>query len=138
MRRLLVVMGLLGLFTGVAGQTTTPDASPGQAACPATTEAENLALARAWREEVINRRDPAALREILAPEVVNRRRIWHADWRAKILSYNGNGESLFKADPHSSPGRGTESVHGPRSSARRSSAANARRRNASVSGGGPG
>jgi steroid delta-isomerase-like uncharacterized protein len=71
MRRLLVVMGLLGLFTGVAGQTTTPDASPGQAACPATTEAENLALARAWHEEVINRRDPAALRDILAPEVVH-------------------------------------------------------------------
>ena len=46
-------------------QTVTP------AACPKTTEAENLALARAWHEEVINRRKPEALKDILAPELVH-------------------------------------------------------------------
>jgi steroid delta-isomerase-like uncharacterized protein len=71
MRRLLAAMALLGLSTGAAGQTATPEANSGPAACPATTEAENLTLARAWHEEVINRRNPAALREILAPEVVH-------------------------------------------------------------------
>ena len=73
MRRLLLVVALLGLSTGAAGQTVAPEASSGSgpAACPATTEAENLALARAWHEEVINRRNPGALRSILAPEVVH-------------------------------------------------------------------
>jgi steroid delta-isomerase-like uncharacterized protein len=47
------------------GQAVTPPA------CPPTTEAQNLAIARAWHEEVINRRNPAALRDILAPEVVH-------------------------------------------------------------------
>jgi hypothetical protein len=63
MRRLLVVMALLGLPTGAAGQTATPEANSGPAACPATTEAENLALGRAWHEEVINRRNPDTLRD---------------------------------------------------------------------------
>ncbi|HXJ83574.1 MAG TPA: ester cyclase [Candidatus Methylomirabilis sp.] len=46
-------------------QTMTPGA------CPKTTEAENLALVRAWHEDVINRRKPEALKDILAPEVVH-------------------------------------------------------------------
>jgi steroid delta-isomerase-like uncharacterized protein len=71
MLRLLVVVALLGLSTGVAAQTAAPDVRPVPAACPATTEAENLTVARAWHEEVINHRNPAALREILAPEVVH-------------------------------------------------------------------
>jgi steroid delta-isomerase-like uncharacterized protein len=62
---------LLEPSTETAGQSATPEAAPGAAACPATTEAENLALARAWHEEVINRRNPAALRGILAGEVVH-------------------------------------------------------------------
>ena len=47
----------------VAAQSAT------QAACPVTTEEENVALARAWHEEVINRRNPEALQDILAPEI---------------------------------------------------------------------
>ena len=39
-------------------------------ACPATTQVENTAVARAWHEDVINRRNPAILQQILAPEVV--------------------------------------------------------------------
>ena len=68
---LVVVAALLVISTGAVGQTATPDASPGGAACPTTTEAENVAVARAWHEEVINRRNPGALRDILAPEVVH-------------------------------------------------------------------
>jgi steroid delta-isomerase-like uncharacterized protein len=52
-------------------QTGTSGDSPGGAACPTTTEPENVAIARAWHEEVINRRNPAALRDILAPKVVH-------------------------------------------------------------------
>jgi steroid delta-isomerase-like uncharacterized protein len=48
-----------------SGQAVTPPA------CPTTNEAQNLAIARAWHEDVINRRNPAALRDILAPEVVH-------------------------------------------------------------------
>jgi steroid delta-isomerase-like uncharacterized protein len=70
-RRLLFAVSLV-----LAVSVPRPDAlATGQAvpppACPTTTEAQNLAIARAWHEEVINRRNPAALRDILAPEVVH-------------------------------------------------------------------
>lgn len=39
--------------------------------CPDTTEAENVALARSWHEDVINDRNPAVLEDILAPTVVH-------------------------------------------------------------------
>jgi predicted ester cyclase len=68
-RFLLVFVALLVTSTGAVGQAATPDARPGGADCRATTEAENVAVARAWHEEVINRRNPGALRDILAPEV---------------------------------------------------------------------
>jgi hypothetical protein len=57
--------------TGVAyGQApTAPQTSP--AACPATTQVESTAIARAWHDDVINRRNPTTLREILGPEVVH-------------------------------------------------------------------
>ncbi len=71
MRGLFVVIALLGLPTGAVGQTVTPDVSLGNAACPTTTEVENLTIARAWHEEVINRRNPAVLRDILAAEIVH-------------------------------------------------------------------
>ena len=71
MRRLFVGIVLLGMPGVTLGQTATPDAGSGPAACPTTTEAENLAIARAWHEEVINRRNPGALRDILAAKVVH-------------------------------------------------------------------
>jgi steroid delta-isomerase-like uncharacterized protein len=69
MRRVFVWLVLLGLPTVAIGQTATSDT--GSAACPTTTEAENIAIARAWHEEVINRRNPATLQDILAPQVVH-------------------------------------------------------------------
>jgi steroid delta-isomerase-like uncharacterized protein len=70
MRRLLVVVALFGLsMTLPFGRVSSQSLSP--VACPATSEGENLALARAWHEDVINRRNPAVLRSILAPEVVH-------------------------------------------------------------------
>ena len=42
-----------------------------EATCPATTSADNVAIARKWHEEVINRRNPAVLKDILAPTLVH-------------------------------------------------------------------
>ncbi len=58
------------LAAAIAAPAGAQDAT-GEAACPATTEAENVAIARQWHEEVINRRNPAALRAILADELVH-------------------------------------------------------------------
>ena len=83
MRHASVFAALLGLSLTVIGTdpVTAADAAtaatpsvPGAgaaAACPATTEAQKVALARAWHEEVVNRRNPAALRDILAPDMVH-------------------------------------------------------------------
>jgi steroid delta-isomerase-like uncharacterized protein len=43
---------------------------PPPPACPATTQVENTTVARAWHEDVINRRNVAMLEQILAPEVI--------------------------------------------------------------------
>jgi hypothetical protein len=40
-------------------------------ACQATTRDQNIAIARQWHEEVINRRNPAVLETILADSVVH-------------------------------------------------------------------
>lgn len=63
--------GLLfpGFAASAAAQSSGDDGTP--AACPTTTEEENIAIARIWHEEVINRQNPEALAEILAPEVVH-------------------------------------------------------------------
>ena len=59
--------------TAVESTTATPGtaAAGSAAACPAITEAQKVALARAWHEEVVNRHNPAALRDILAPDAVH-------------------------------------------------------------------
>jgi steroid delta-isomerase-like uncharacterized protein len=43
---------------------------PPPSACPATTQVENTALARAWHEDVINRRNPDTLKQLLASGIV--------------------------------------------------------------------
>jgi predicted ester cyclase len=53
----------------LAGTAQAQSPSPGS--CPATTEAQNTELARAWHDDVINRRNPSALQDILAPKVVH-------------------------------------------------------------------
>jgi len=40
------------------------------AACPVATQVESRAIARAWHDDVINRRNPTILSDIVGPEVV--------------------------------------------------------------------
>jgi steroid delta-isomerase-like uncharacterized protein len=63
----------LGGHAGTAGQEATPSHDPAASpdTCPVTTEGENVAIARVWHEEAINRRNPAALAQVLSPEVVH-------------------------------------------------------------------
>ncbi|MGH6917031.1 MAG: ester cyclase [Geminicoccaceae bacterium] len=71
---LALALGLAPGCAGTASEATTssgPTASAGATNCPATTEAENIAIARVWHEEAINGRNPAALHDILSPEVVH-------------------------------------------------------------------
>lgn len=60
-----VVAVLLLLSVGRAASQVPPSS-----ACPATTQVENTALARAWHDDVINRRNPDTLKQILASGVV--------------------------------------------------------------------
>lgn len=72
MHRLVLVAAFLGflLLSGpTSASTLAQDATPD--ACPTTTEDENVAAARIWHEEGTNNRNPDALFEILAPEVVH-------------------------------------------------------------------
>ena len=73
--RVLLALGLvLALAPGcarTAGQTSASSGLGSGASCPATTEAENTAIAQVWHEEAINRRNPAALMDILSPQVVH-------------------------------------------------------------------
>jgi predicted ester cyclase len=67
----LFALGLsLALGPGCAGADAGGTTSA-SATCPATTEDENIAIARVWHEEAINNRNPAALQGILNPEVVH-------------------------------------------------------------------
>jgi predicted ester cyclase len=72
MRRMLVIIALIG-FAVVAslghGRAVAQEAT--SAACPATTEEENVAIARKWHEDVINERNPAVLAEILDPHAMH-------------------------------------------------------------------
>jgi steroid delta-isomerase-like uncharacterized protein len=80
MRRVSVAVILLGLSllvgfggAGAANQAATPTTDSGAtpAACPATTEDENIAIARVWHEDVINQRRPEALQDVIDPHVVH-------------------------------------------------------------------
>ena len=55
----------------MAANSSGPGGSAGAITCPTTTASQNMAIARVWHEEVINRRNPAALQDILSPEVVH-------------------------------------------------------------------
>ena len=71
MHRVSIVGALLvfALTAGFSPASTASQATP--AACPATTEDENIALAQRFHEEAINQRNLAALQDILHPEVVH-------------------------------------------------------------------
>jgi predicted ester cyclase len=58
---------------GTAGDAAAQSGNPGAASatCAATTEEQNIEISRTWHEQVINQRNPAALQDILAPEVIH-------------------------------------------------------------------
>jgi predicted SnoaL-like aldol condensation-catalyzing enzyme len=60
MRPFLTAIALLALPAAAVAQD-----------CAATTEAENVAIARQWHEEVFNNGNPAALQDILGPTVAH-------------------------------------------------------------------
>jgi predicted ester cyclase len=67
MRRVFVGLSLAVLFTGVSRESA--PAAP--ATCAGTSQVENTAIAKAWHDDVINRRNPTILSQILGPEVVH-------------------------------------------------------------------
>lgn len=71
MRRAAVLV-LLAVFVWVLPPTIAPRSLTAQEAtpCPATTEAENVAIARRWTEEALDGDDLAILDEILAADIV--------------------------------------------------------------------
>lgn len=75
MRRPLALVALfaltLTLTLGFGQAGLARQATPEPADCPATSEEENIAIARVWHEEVINQRNPEALADVLDPEVVH-------------------------------------------------------------------
>jgi steroid delta-isomerase-like uncharacterized protein len=69
-----MVLGVLVVSFAMSGSSAArQEATPGAASadCPATTEEENIDIARVWHEDVINQRNPEALQDILGPEVVH-------------------------------------------------------------------
>jgi len=78
MRRSRILVALVGLFLALgadgaarASGSAISEAGAGSTTCPSTSDEQKLAVARAWQEDVINRRSPATLQDILAPEVVH-------------------------------------------------------------------
>jgi predicted ester cyclase len=72
MRQRFVAMALIGfavLFGLSRPATAGSEGTP--APCQTTTQEENLDIARAWHEEVINHRNPAILSDILDPHAVH-------------------------------------------------------------------
>lgn len=71
MPRRWIVLALVGLsLAHEIGSAQGQAPAPG-GACRVTTDVENAAVARAWHEDVINKRNPAALREILASTITH-------------------------------------------------------------------
>jgi steroid delta-isomerase-like uncharacterized protein len=72
MRRVHVVIVLLALsLTFGPGRDISAEEATSAANCPTTTKGENIAIARAWHQDVINKRNAAALQNILGPQVVH-------------------------------------------------------------------
>jgi predicted ester cyclase len=72
MRYLSAIVAPLGISaTLLVGQAVAQVESPAPPECPIKTAVENTVIARAWHEDVINRRNPAILQDILASDVVH-------------------------------------------------------------------
>ena len=59
----LIFISLWALFSELRAESPT--------ACPVTPQVESTAIARAWHDDVINRRNPTKLSDIVGPEVVH-------------------------------------------------------------------
>jgi steroid delta-isomerase-like uncharacterized protein len=72
MRYLSVIVALLGISAALPlGQAVAQAEPPPPPECPVKTAVENTVIARAWHDDVINRRNPAILKDILAADVVH-------------------------------------------------------------------
>src|SRR5947199_10852012 len=70
MRYLCVIVALLGVSV-TFGRAVAQGEALRSSECPIKTPVENAVIARAWHDEVINRRNPAILQDILASDVVH-------------------------------------------------------------------
>jgi predicted ester cyclase len=66
-----VTLVALTLTLGLTQSGLARQATPAPTNCPATTEEENIAIARVWHEDVINQRNQDALQDVLDPAVVH-------------------------------------------------------------------
>ena len=72
MRYLSAIVAPLGISaTLLVGQAVAQVEPPAPPECPIKTAVENTVIARAWHDDVINRRNPAILQDILASDVVH-------------------------------------------------------------------
>jgi len=72
MRYLSVIVALLGISAALPlDQAVAQAEPPPPPECPVKTAVENTVIARAWHDDVINRRNPAILKDILAADVVH-------------------------------------------------------------------
>ena len=69
MRCLSMVLMCTSLWASFEGVSRASQSAP--PACPATTQVESTAIARAWHDDVVNRRNPIMLSDILGPEIVH-------------------------------------------------------------------
>jgi hypothetical protein len=94
MRRLLIVLISLSLWASFAVVSRASQPAP-PAACPATTQVESTAIARAWHDDVVNRRNPTMLSDILGPEVVHHA----AGGYPKIMNAEGIAAMMATSSP---------------------------------------
>ncbi len=86
MRYLSIIVVLLGVsVTLPLGRAIAQGEAPPPSECPIKTPVENAVIARAWHEEAINRRNPAILQDIIAPDVVHH----GAGGYPKVMNANG-------------------------------------------------
>jgi steroid delta-isomerase-like uncharacterized protein len=72
MRYLSAIVALLGISaTLLLGQAVAQVEPPAPPECPIKTAVENTVIARAWHDDVINRRNPTILQDTLASDVVH-------------------------------------------------------------------
>src|SRR5436190_1153776 len=92
MRYLPLMIALLGIHLTLPLCRAVAQGEPLPPECPIKTAVENTVIVRAWHEEVINRRNPAILQDILSPDVMHHA----AGGYPKIM--NATGVAAMMAD----------------------------------------